>query len=408
MKHISRMLSLLLALVLLCTCAFAETDASKPLAMVNGRPVDITEAKAEYDYYSMLYTLYGYGEDMLAELRRDITNYYVQLELVFEQYDKLELGKDFDMEAMKAEALAAFESNVEGYKTYVQKDGKTEEEIDKEAREMMEADGYGVDYFERTLYTQERILAVMEYYTADLSVSEEDVRAYYDELVAADKTDFEANPAAYESAVSNGETVLYVPEGFRAVKHILINLSEENVTRMRKLESELASVNLALAQADADIAALTAQKTALEKEADEIFATIEGRAQEVLDKLANGEDFIALMEEYGEDPGMEREPYKTEGYLVFAESAQWVTPFRDGAMALEKVGDVSQPVRTSYGLHIIRYEYDVVSGPVAYEDVQTALTNQLNEEIFNSHFDSLLKQWQDEAEIELYSENLIS
>ena len=408
MKHISRMLSLLLALVLLCTCAFAETDASKPLAMVNGRPVDITEAKAEYDYYSMLYTLYGYGEDMLAELRRDITNYYVQLELVFEQYDKLELGKDFDMEAMKAEALAAFESNVEGYKTYVQKDGKTEEEIDKEAREMMEADGYGVDYFERTLYTQERILAVMEYYTADLSVSEEDVRAYYDELVAADKTDFEANPAAYESAVSNGETVLYVPEGFRAVKHILINLSEENVTRMRKLESELASVNLALAQADADIAALTAQKTALEKEADEIFATIEGRAQEVLDKLANGEDFIALMEEYGEDPGMEREPYKTEGYLVFADSAQWVTPFRDGAMALEKVGDVSQPVRTSYGLHIIRYEYDVVSGPVAYEDVQTALTNQLNEEIFNSHFDSLLKQWQDEAEIELYSENLIS
>ena len=408
MKHISRMLSLLLALVLLCTCAFAETDTSKPLAMVNGRPVDITEAKAEYDYYSMLYTLYGYGEDMLAELRRDITNYYVQLELVFEQYDKLELGKDFDMEAMKAEALAAFESNVEGYKTYVQKDGKTEEEIEKEAREMMEADGYGVDYFERTLYTQERILAVMEYYTADLSVSEEDVRAYYDELVAADKAAYESDPAAYEDAVSYGETVLYVPEGFRAVKHILINLSEENVTRMRQLESELASVELALAQADADIAALTAQKTALEKEADEIFATIEGRAQEVMDKLANGEDFIALMEEYGEDPGMERVPYKTEGYLVFAESAQWVTPFRDGAMALEKVGDVSQPVRTSYGLHIIRYEYDVVSGPVAYEDVQTALTNQLNEDIFNSHFDSLLKQWQDEAEIELYSENLIS
>ena len=72
------------------------------------------------------------------------------------------------------------------------------------------------------------------------------------------------------------------------------------------------------------------------------------------------------------------------------------------------MGDVSQPVRTSYGLHIIRYEYDVVSGPVAYEDVQDALREQLNEEIFNSHFDSLLKQWQDEAEIELYSENLIS
>lgn len=408
MKHISRMLSVLLALMLLFTCAYAETDAAKPLAMVNGRPVDITEAQSEYDYYSMLYSLYGYGEDMLAELRQDITNYYVQLELVFEQYDKLELGKDFDMEAMKAEALAAFESNVEGYTAYVRKEGKTEEQILQEAREMMESDGYGVDYFERTLYNQERILSVMEYYTADLSVSEEDVRAYYDELVISDKTSFEANPAAYESAVSNGQTVLYVPEGFRTVKHILINLSEENVTRMRQLESELNTVNLALAKADADIAALTAQKTALEKEADEIFATVEGRAQEVMDKLANGEDFIALMEEYGEDPGMQSEPYKTEGYLVFADSKQWVTPFRDGAMALEKVGDVSQPVRTTYGLHIIRYESDVVSGAVPYEDVQAALSNQLNEELFNTHFDSLLKQWQDEAEIVLYPENLLS
>ena len=408
MKHISRMLSVLLALMLLFTCAYAESDASKPLAIVNGRPVDITEAKSEYDYYSMLYSLYGYGEDMLSELRNDITNYYVQLELVFEQYDKLELGKDFDMEAMKAEALAAFESNVEGYTTYVRKEGKTEEQILQEAREMMEADGYGVDYFERALYNQERILSVMEYYTADLSVSEEDVRACYDELVISDKTAFEANPAAYESAVSNGQTVLYVPEGFRTVKHILINLSEENVTRMRQLESELNTVNLALAQADADIAALTAQKTALEKEADEIFATVEGRAQEVMNKLANGEDFIALMEEYGEDPGMMSEPYKTEGYLVFADSQQWVTPFRDGAMALEKVGDISQPVRTTYGLHIIRYESDVISGAVAYEAVHDALYDQLNEELFNTYFDSLLQQWQAEAEIVLYPENLLS
>ena len=157
MKHTMRSLSLLLALLLVCSCAYAEGDATKTLATVNGRPVDITEAQAEYDYYSMLYTLYGYGESELAALREDITNYYIQLELVYEQYDKLGLGKDFDMEAMKAEALAAFESNVEGYTTYVTKEGKTEEQILQEAREMMEEDGYGVDYFERALYSQERI-----------------------------------------------------------------------------------------------------------------------------------------------------------------------------------------------------------------------------------------------------------
>ena len=408
MKHTLRMFSLLLALLLLCTCAYAQTEDAKPLALINGRPVDITEAQAEYDYYSMLYTLYGYGETELATLRRDITDYYIQLELVYQKYDELELGKDFDMDAMKAEALAAFESNVDGYKNYVQKDGKTPEQIDQEARAMMEADGYGIDYFERTLYSQERILAVMEHYSSEISVTEEDVRAHYDALVAADKAAFDADPSAYEDAVNYGETVLYIPEGYRAVKHILINLSEENVTRMRELESELNTIDLSLAQANADVDTLTAQKTAIEKEMDEIFATIEGRAQEVMDKLANGEDFIALMEEYGEDPGMQSEPYKTEGYLVCADSQSWVTPFRDGAMALEKAGDISHPVRTTYGLHIIRYEYDVVSGPVAYEDVADALTAQLKDETFNTYFETLLAQWESESVIEAYPDNLAS
>ena len=409
MKHTMRILSLLLALLLVCSCAYAEGDAAKALATVNGRPVDITEAQAEYDYYSMLYTLYGYGESELAALREDITNYYIQLELVYEQYDKLGLGKDFDMEAMKAEALAAFESNVEGYTTYVTKEGKTEEQILQEAREMMEEDGYGVDYFERALYSQERILAVLGYYQNDVVVSEEDIRAYYDELVAADKAAYEGDPAAYELAINYyGETPLYIPEGFRAVKHILVLLSDEDANRVYALEDELASIELALSQTDSDVSALNAQKASIEAEMDAIFATIDGRAQEILDKLANGADFLALIEEYGEDPGMQSEPYKTEGYMVAAESETWVTSFRDGAMALEKPGDVSQPVRSSYGLHIIRYENDVAGGPVAYESVHNSLSEQLTEEALDIYFNALLEQWQSEAVIESYPDNLLS
>ena len=35
-------------------------------------------------------------------------------------------------------------------------------------------------------------------------------------------------------------------------------------------------------------------------------------------RLAGGEDFMALMAEYGEDPGMQNEPTATRGYYVSA------------------------------------------------------------------------------------------
>ena len=72
--------------------------------------------------------------------------------------------------------------------------------------------------------------------------------------------------------------------------------------------------------------------------------------QEVQNQLASGADFDTLVQEYGEDPGMESSP---EGY-VFTEG-EMVQEFYDGAKALE-VGAVSEPIETSYGYHIIKRE----------------------------------------------------
>ena len=43
-------------------------------------------------------------------------------------------------------------------------------------------------------------------------------------------------------------------------------------------------------------------------------------------------------------------------------------------MALEKVGDVSEPVLTGYGIHLILYSADLTPGAVPLEDVREALT----------------------------------
>ncbi|MGN1098477.1 MAG: peptidylprolyl isomerase [Clostridia bacterium] len=72
------------------------------------------------------------------------------------------------------------------------------------------------------------------------------------------------------------------------------------------------------------------------------------KANEVVSKLNAGEDMAKLIEEYGEDPGME-----DQDYYVF-EEGEMVDEFYQGAKAL-KPGEFTQtPVKTSYGYHVIK------------------------------------------------------
>lgn len=384
----------------------ADDENANLLAVVNGVEVDKTDAYNEYQYYAEMYTYYGYGAEEIAQLRADVANHYVELELIRQQYEKLGLKDELDMEALNAAAAAAYEEAANSYLVGVDKTGMTEEQAIAAAKALLDSDGYDMDYFERLHYDQECISSVMAYYEKELNVTEEDIRAYYDRLVARDQQLSEGDPTYYEVMTGYGERVLYVPEGLRAVKHILVLLSETDQDKLYALETELEKIETDMQAEGADITALTERKERMEQEIDAVYATIEPKIAEIQDKLNNGEDFIALMEVYGEDPGMTREPNKTNGYYVHAQSQQWVLPFRDGAMALEKVGDISEPVRTSYGLHIIRYEYDVPAGAVAYESVYEELKEEYTVNAFEEHFNAQIAQWKEASEIEVFAENL--
>ncbi len=71
-------------------------------------------------------------------------------------------------------------------------------------------------------------------------------------------------------------------------------------------------------------------------------------AQEVLNKALAGEDFDALITQYGNDPGMASRP---EGY--FFGRGKMVKEFEDASYALEE-NTISGIVETDYGYHIIK------------------------------------------------------
>lgn len=83
--------------------------------------------------------------------------------------------------------------------------------------------------------------------------------------------------------------------------------------------------------------------------ASHILVKDEKTAQEIKAKLDKGEDFAKLAKEYSQDTGSAQ----NGGDLGWFGPGKMVKEFEDAAYALN-VGQVSQPVKTEYGYHIIK------------------------------------------------------
>ena len=77
----------------------------------------------------------------------------------------------------------------------------------------------------------------------------------------------------------------------------------------------------------------------------------EQEIRELLEEIKGGADFAALAEEYSDDPGSAA----NGGDLGIFGRGHMVKPFEETAFAL-KVGEVSQPVKTQFGWHLIKVE----------------------------------------------------
>lgn len=80
---------------------------------------------------------------------------------------------------------------------------------------------------------------------------------------------------------------------------------------------------------------------------EELKEEAKKRADALIERVNNGEKVYDLAQELAHDPGMVD---NTEGY--FFTTGEMVEPFEKSAFAL-KVGEISEPVETSYGYHII-------------------------------------------------------
>ena len=398
---------------------------------------------SQYSYMSQLYSMYGLGmsSDVVADIEQSVVENEVQSIAIAKQMESR--GLSLDEEKLAELRTEADEHYQEAYDSlYANAKGETDEVRAKQTEYDLAVNGYTRE----ALYNIEVASAnydLIEQTIKDekAEVSEEELQAAYDEKVSFDEETYTNAPGSLGSAMtSDSETIYWMPEGYRTVKHILVIPEDEvlnAVTDARKaledgekaledLQTELDALNdddaedaeADAAEAEADEAeaddAAEAPRTAEEIQADidaaqanieslkadvekaeaDCLASVQDKLDEIYEKLEAGEDFQALIDEYGEDPGMQNEPTRTRGYYVSSESTNWDKNFTAGAMLLEKVGDVSEtPVIGTSGIHIIRYESDVTSGAVPMEDVREALYNDTLETLKTEHFDSELESW---------------
>ena len=130
------------------------------------------------------------------------------------------------------------------------------------------------------------------------------------------------------------------------------------------------------------------------------IAAVQDTLDEIQARLAAGEDFEALIAEYGQDPGME----DSDGYYVAEGAINWVPEFTDASMALANVGDVSEPVVSSSGVHLIRSMSDVTPGAMSEEDAHDYLVEVVTANKKNETFQEALNQWITDYGFTVYSD----
>jgi len=125
-----------------------------------------------------------------------------------------------------------------------------------------------------------------------------------------------------------------------------------------------------------------------DEQARELVLSLRARVQA-------GEDFADLAREYSEDIGSAQEG----GELGWTNPGQMVPEF-EKAMQATAVGEISEPVRTSFGWHILevegRRDQDMTS-----EAIRTKATNYLHNRKYQEELDAWLQQIRDEAFVDI-------
>jgi len=119
--------------------------------------------------------------------------------------------------------------------------------------------------------------------------------------------------------------------------------------------------------------------------ASHILVPTEEEAKAVKAQLDGGADFATVAKEKSIDPGA-----ANGGDLGFFSKGMMVAPFEAVAFAMTEPGQISDPVESQFGWHVIKLEEKRKSTPPAFEQVAGQLQQQLLMRTFDETVEKLM------------------
>lgn len=421
-----KILAFALVIASVFTFALAE-NGDKVVATYNGGEVTVKEVENDLNveismmtttmnYYAQLmgegaYTL---SDEDLESIRKYVVEAYAKYEVLLNKMKEMGIADLTEEEKTNLRANAEYYYLQYVY-SYVQQGISADE-----AAYYLDSQGMSIESIYESSYRNAIQSKIVNALTVDETVSDEDAIAKYEALVSDFETNYAGSPQTVESYANSGNTVYFMPEDMRYVKHIILIPEDE------ALQDELDNVVSDLMTYEAEYASLTSAsytpkydaivekaikeeclenielaKKAVEETQAKVLEAVMPEANEIQEALKNGESFDSLIEKYSDDPGSFSEPIKSNGYLVYKNSTTWDEAFINAANALENVGDISEPAVGSLGVYIVKYESAPALGKADFEVVKDAVIASVISVRKTEAFNTQSAIWYEEANIQL-------
>lgn len=288
--------------------------------------------------------------------------------------EQKELDETFESEYENQAKYIGENASYYGYEAENSEESLSEEDIAKIGREILDKILEDSNMSIEVLKHWKRNSLITQKLMDELNkeVSRLDAEDYMNKSIEEAKALYESDAKSFESS---GYTQIYLPEGSRYIKHILLGFSDEDMTEIQSLRKD---------GKDDEADTYRAQKA----------AELSDKVAEAEKKLDDGGDFTELVIEYSADASSTIA--NPNGYLVIPNGKMYVAEFQETAMELEKIGDRKSCV-TDYGVHIMIYASDA---EISSEQMTTATDNVL-QNLQQAHFQERILAWKEEYKFQV-------
>jgi peptidyl-prolyl cis-trans isomerase D len=355
--------------------SFRSQEANK-VAVVNDEIISVAEYRRTYNnlldqYRQRFGTSLNDGMIEMLNVKKQALDQLIDRSILLQEAKKLDLRVSDSEIAESVMKIAAFKNNGtfdnRRYRSILARVHLTPEEFEADQKNVLlgekltriimgaakvsEAEARQWYDWQNTSVNIDYVLFEPDRY-GDIKPSSEEIAAFF----STQKENYKTDPMV------KARYVVFDPDSFKGEVKVdedeIVDYYNSNINDFKtekSIEARHILIKLdPVANEEADLAAKT-------------------RAEAIAKKAKDGEDFAELAKTYSEGPTKDR-----GGYLGKFKRSQMVKPFADQAFSMA-AGEISQPVKTQFGWHVIKVESVEEASTKTIEQSRDQLIDTLTE-----------------------------